>query len=171
MKDSNMPRADFIASIVLIVFGAAVVWASVAMPRFEDQGGSLYDAPGMVPGIIGVLVVALSIVMLVRSIRKKGYILTLEGKSLGGVLKSEGTVRILVTIGICVLYGLVLLRFLHFIASTLIFVFAFILVFEWERGKGLSGQWKKVLFAAVTSIVATGAVYGTFQYGFLVNLP
>ncbi len=171
MKDSNMPRADFVASIVLIVFGVAVVWASLAMPRFEDQGGSLYDAPGMVPGIIGVLVVALSGVMLVRSIRKKGYMLSLEGRTLGSVLKSEGTVRVLATIGICVLYGLVLLRFLHFIASTLIFVFGFILVFEWERGKSMHDQWKKILFAAVTSIAATGAVYATFRYGFLVNLP
>ena len=72
MKESNMPRADFVVSIILIVFGIAVVWASVAMPRFEDQGGSLYDAPGMVPGIIGMLVIALSVVMLVRSIAEEG---------------------------------------------------------------------------------------------------
>jgi positive regulator of sigma E activity len=97
--------------------------------------------------------------------------LGLSGKTVGNTLRSEATLRILVTIGICVLYGLVLLRFLHFIASTLIFVFGFILVFEWDRKRGIGEQWPKILFAALTSVLTTGAVYGVFQYGFLVNLP
>jgi hypothetical protein len=171
MKESNMPRADFITSIVLIVFGIGVIWSSVAMPRFEDQGGSFYDAPGMVPAIIGVLLTALSIYLLIRSIQKRGWQLGLSGRGVAAVLKDETTVRMLITIATCVIYGLVLLRFLHFIASTLIFVFAFIMLFEYDRKKAIAAQWKKVLFAALTSVLTTGAVYGVFQYLFLVNLP
>jgi hypothetical protein len=171
MKESNMPRADFIVSIVLIVFGIGVVWASVAMPRFEDQGGSFYDAPGMVPGIIGILVIALSVVMLIRAIIRKGYLLGFTGKSLAGALRSEGTMRIVVTIGVCVLYGLVLLRFLHFIAATIIFVFGFIMLFEYDLKKRVAEQLRTILFAVLTSAITTGAVYSVFQYLFLVNLP
>ena len=87
------------------------------------------------------------------------------------MLKDSGTVRIIVTMVIGVLYGLVLLRYLHFIASTLIFVFAFIMIFEYDGKKSFSAQWKVPLFALVTSVAATAAVYGTFQYLFLVNLP
>jgi hypothetical protein len=171
MKESNMPRADFITSIVLIVFGIGIIWSSVAMPRFEDQGGSFYDAPGMVPAIIGVLLTALSIYLLVRSVRSRGWQLGLSGKGVAAVLKDATTVRMLITIVTCVLYGLVLLRFLHFIASTLIFVFAFIMLFEYDLKQGPGSQWKKILFAAMTSVLTTGAVYGVFQYLFLVNLP
>lgn len=171
MKESNMPRADFITSLILIVFGIGTVWASIAMPRFEDQGGSFYDSPGIVPGIIGVLVIALSIYLLVRSVRRKGWRLGLNGRSVGGALKDETTIRMLITIATGVIYGLVLLRFLHFIASTLIFVFAFIVLFEYDRKKSVASQWKTILFAVLTSAITTGAVYAAFQYLFLVNLP
>ena len=55
MKESNMPRADFLTSMLLIVVGVAIVWNSLEMPRYEDQGGSFLDSPGIVPAILGVL--------------------------------------------------------------------------------------------------------------------
>ena len=64
-----------------------------------------------------------------------------------------------------------LLRWLHFIASTLIFVFAFVMIFEYDRRKRLASQWKVPVFAAVLSVATTAAVYASFQYLFLVNLP
>jgi len=171
MKESNMPRADFVSSIVLIVFGAGVLWASLAMPRFEEQGGVIYDAPGVVPGIIGILVVALAMVMLVRSVARKGYFLGLTGKAIGGVLRDDQTLRMLGTVVTCILYGLVLLRLLHFIAGTLIFVFVFVMLFEYDLRKRLAGQWKVLLFAVLMSVLTTGGVYAAFRYLFLVNLP
>ena len=171
MKESNMPRADFITSIILVVFGIFVIWASLAMPRFEDQGGNFYDAPGVVPFIIGVLVTALSLVMLVRAIKRKGYRFDSIGSGIGAVLRSEGTLRIGVTIAICVLYGLVLLRLLHFIGATLIFVFAFVMIFEYDPKKSPGAQWKVPFFAVILAVASTAAVYGVFQYLFLVNLP
>ena len=171
MKESNMPRADFIVSLVLIVVGIGIIWSSLAMPRFEDQGGSLADSPGIVPGIIGVLMTALSSIILVRSIMRRGYRLGITEESARGMLKDGATVRIVVTIAVGILYGLVLLRWLHFIASTLIFVFAFIFMFEYDARRRFAAQWKVPVFALLTSVLSTGAIYGTFQYLFLVNLP
>ena len=171
MKESNMPRADFITSIFLIVIGIGIIWASVAMPRFEDQGGSFYDSPGIVPAIIGVLLTVLAVAILVRAIGRRGYKLGLSGRTVGAVLKDETTLRMVITIATGVIYGLVLLRYLHFIASTLVFVFAFIMLFEYDLKKGIASQWKTILFAVLTSALTTGAVYATFQYLFLVNLP
>jgi len=73
MKDSNMPRADFITSMILIVVGVATVWNSLEMPRYENQGGTLLDSPGIVPAILGILMVALSLVVFIRSIVRRGY--------------------------------------------------------------------------------------------------
>jgi putative tricarboxylic transport membrane protein len=171
MKESNMPRADFIASMILIVVGVATVWNSLEMPRYEDQGGSFLDSPGIVPAILGVLLVALSLVVFIRSIVKGGYKLGWNRESLTAVLKDTKTVRMLVTIAFGVVYGLVLMRYLHFIASTLIFVFVFIVVFEYDVRKSLAAQWKVPVFASVISVVTTIAVYFAFQRLFLVNLP
>jgi hypothetical protein len=171
MKESNLPKADFVSSIFLVVFGAGVLWASVAMPRFEEQGGVVYDAPGVVPGIIGVLVIALSIVMLVRSIGQQGYRLGITDKTVGAVLRDAQTLRMLGTVVTCVLYALVLLRFLHFIAGTLIFVLVFVLLFEYDLKKSPASQWKVLLFAVLMSVLTTGGVYAAFRYLFLVNLP
>jgi hypothetical protein len=171
MKESNMPRADFITSMLLIVVGVAVVWNSLEMPRYENQGGSFLDSPGIVPTILGVLLVTLSLVIFIRSIVRKGYKLGWNKASLSAVAKDTMTVRMLVTIAFGVVYGLFLMRWLGFIAATLIFVFAFIVVFEWDIKKPFGAQWKVPVFAAVMSIATTAAVFGAFQYLFLVNLP
>lgn len=171
MKESNMPRADFITSMVLIVIGVAAVWNSLQMPRYEDQGGTFLDSPGIVPAILGVMLVALSVVVLIRSILRQGYRLGWNRQSLAAVLKDTKTIRMLVTIAFGVVYGLFLLRWLHFIASTLIFAFVFIVAFEWDVKKPLAAQWKVPVFAAVISAASTLAVYFAFTKLFLVNLP
>lgn len=171
MKESNMPRADFITSMILIVVGVATIWLSLEMPRYEDQGGTFLDSPGIVPMMLGVLITALSLVVFVRSIVQKGYQLGWNKASLLAVLKDEKTTRMLVTIAFGVVYGLFLLRWLHFIASTLIFVFVFIVVFEWDLRKPFAAQWKVPVFAAVISVATTFAVYFAFTKLFLVNLP
>jgi len=171
MKESNMPRADFITSMILIVVGAAVIWNSLEMPRYQDQGGTFLDSPGIVPMLLGVLLVFLSIVVLIRAIIRKGYNLGWNKASLGAVLKDTRTVRMLVTIAFGLVYGLLLLRWLHFIASTLVFVFVFIMVFEYDLKQPIAAQWKVSVFATVISVATTLAVYFAFTKLFLVNLP
>lgn len=61
-----MPRSDLGSSVVLILFGAAVAFESWRMPRFERIGGTIYSAPGLVPGILGLVIVLLGGIMLVR---------------------------------------------------------------------------------------------------------
>lgn len=38
------------------------------MPRYESVGGSIYSAPGLVPGLLGVIIALLGAVMLLRSL-------------------------------------------------------------------------------------------------------
>jgi hypothetical protein len=171
MKDSNMPRADFVTSMILIVVGVATVWNSLEMPRYEDQGGTFLDSPGIVPAILGVLLIALSLVVLIRSIVRKGYQLGWNRASLSALLKDVTTMRMLVTIAFGVVYGLFLMRWLHFIASTMIFAFVFIVVFEYDIKKPFAAQWKIPVFAAIISATSTLAVYFAFTKAFLVNLP
>ena len=59
MKESNMPKADFVTSLVLMAFGAFVAIASMQMPDFVDRGASPYAAPGVVSGLVGFAILAL----------------------------------------------------------------------------------------------------------------
>jgi len=171
MKESNMPRADFVVSILLFVLGIAVTWHSLNMPRFEDQGGTFLDSPGIVPAGLGILIAFFAFLVLLRSISRKGYRLGLNGRTVGAALRDVHTVRMLATIGLCLLYAFVLLPLMRFVPSTLIFVFAFIAVFEYDAKKNLASQWKVPVFAAVVAALTTAAVYASFTYAFLVNLP
>jgi hypothetical protein len=171
MKESNMPRADFVIGIVLLVLGIAITWNSLSMPRYEDQGGTFLDSPGIVPAILGVLITLFAAVLFVRSIVRKGYLLGINRASLLSVLRDVETVRMVVIIALGVFYGLFLLRWIHFIAATAIFVFAFVFIFEYELKKPFAAQWKVPVFAFVLSAGTTAAVYFAFQYLFLVNLP
>lgn len=59
--------ADRITAIILVLFGGAVVFESWRMPRFENIGGTIYNAPGLVPGLLGAIIVLMGGLMLGRT--------------------------------------------------------------------------------------------------------
>src|SRR5680860_1827796 len=67
-----MARSDLGSSIVLILFGAVVAFESWRMPRYESIGGSIYSAPGLVPGFLGAVIALLGAIMLVRYLTHQG---------------------------------------------------------------------------------------------------
>lgn len=171
MKESNMPKADFVTSILLMAFGAFIVAASAAMPDFVDRGESPYSAPGVVSGLVGFAILALSVALFIRSLVRKGFRLGLTPDKLVAFAKEETIYRILITIAVSVIYGLVLLGRMHFVIATTIYVFAFVMLFEYDIRKGLAAQGLRVVLGLVTALVTAVAVYVVFTYLFLVNLP
>ncbi len=171
MKESNMPKADFVTSIILMAFGVFVAVTSMQMPNFADRGSSPYAAPGLVSGLVGFAILALSVALFVRSLVRGGFRLGLTWAKVGAFAREETSYRILITVVVSVLYGLVLLRFLHFLASTAIYVLAFVLLFEYDVRKSLAAQWLRVVLAFVIAVLTSGAVYMVFTYLFLVDLP
>lgn len=67
-----MPRSDLGSSIVLILFGVIVAFESWRMPRFESIGGTIYSAPGLVPGLLGAVIALFGAIMLIRYLTHKG---------------------------------------------------------------------------------------------------
>ena len=78
--------------------------------------------------------------------------------------------RIARTVGLCVLYALLLGK-VWFPLITFLFVFAFVMMFEYDFKSPVAGQWKKPLFASILAIVTSASVFFVFQHLFLVNLP
>jgi len=170
MTERTMTKVDLVTSAILIVFSSAVTYTSLRMPIMAGRNESPFSAPGVVPTFIGAMLFLLSLAMLVRSLRRgaPGMFAEDRGKPAGGGRTSG--IRIARTVGLCILY-VVLLGKVWFPLLTFLFIFAFILAFEYDPSASIASQWKKPLFAAFLAAGAAASVFLVFRYLFLVNLP
>lgn len=171
MKESNMARADFVTSIFLTPFGLFILIVSLNMPRFEEQNVNPYSVPGILPAFLGAIITFLGLVLFIRSIRQRGYKLGIGKRAVIGFFRDQSSRRIFLTLIISLLYGLVFLGRIPFYLATGLFVFAFVLIFEYQFKESFASQRKKVLIALIMSILVSGIVTAVFRYVFLVNLP
>ena len=170
MTEKSMVKADLVTSVVLVVFGIAVLVMALQMPTMADRNQSIYSAPGVVPGFIGAMILLLSSSMLIRSIKRKAVSMFKEGAIPKGSIGQEASRRIFATIALCVVYSFLLGK-IWFPLPTFAFIFVFIILFEYDFKTAFSLQARKVLIAAIIALVTTAAVMLVFQKLFLVNLP
>jgi hypothetical protein len=171
MKPEHMPKADFVASILLMAFGLWIVLHSLQMPRFENLGANPFSVPGIVPGILGIIIFLLSLVIFVRSLRNGGYRLGIGRRTATDFFQNADMQRMLLTTVICTIYGLLMIGNLNYYLATFGFVLAFLLLFQYRPSEGIAAQ-LKLLFASVLQAGLTAAVVGAvFRYLFLVDLP
>lgn len=171
MKEENMPKADFLASILLFIFGIAVLIASIKMPRFEAQGANPYSVPGIVPGFLGVAVTFLSLILFIRSVIHRGYKLGLTKEVIRDFFKSDSTKRFILSLTLCVIYAVFLLGRIPYHIATSLFVLVFIIAFEFQFKESLNSQRKTIIFSLVEALLVSAGVTSLFRYLFLVKLP
>jgi len=171
MKESNMPKADFVTSLVLLTFSITVIVLSIRMPRMEEVGADPYSAPGIVPGFLGVIILFLSIILFVRSILNKGHHPEITWHNLTMFVKDEAILRVLLTIALSVIYGTILLGSIPYELATFLYSLLFVIIFEYRFDKPFQDQGKTVFFSFVQAILVAGVVAAVFRYLFLVKLP
>jgi hypothetical protein len=171
MEQRNMPKADFITSVILIAFGIGVLVLSIQMPRFQEQGVNRFSVPGIVPGVLGVIIGVLGIVLFVRSIIRKGYRLGISGKAAKSFFSAEMTKRFALTILISTAYAVGLVGRIPYSIATILYVTAFVIVFEYKWRQRFRNQWKTVLMAVIVGVLAGVLVSAVFRFLFLVDLP
>jgi putative tricarboxylic transport membrane protein len=162
------PRTDGIAAGALIAFGAFVAVTSWRMDRLDSQGGTIWTAPGLWPGIIGACIVALGALLVLRSIGR--------ARQFGWYGRSKDdtplvpTGRFALAAAMFFVFGLVLVgRGIPFWLGTAIFVSAYIYLFR-EAPAGASrarNALVAIAIGAATSLIVTGV----FERVFLVRLP
>ncbi|MEM9221765.1 MAG: tripartite tricarboxylate transporter TctB family protein [Pseudomonadota bacterium] len=153
---SQNPRADFWFSIVLTVLGAALAFESWRMPRLQDLGIDPVSAPGFTPGLLGLILAALGLLLFARSVRTP---LT--------DAPSEGWGRFAITLFLCLAYAVGLVGRVPFWAATALFVAAFAGVFAARREPPL----RALVIAVILAAVVSAAVTLVFTRVFLVRLP
>jgi uncharacterized membrane protein len=170
MTEKSMLKADFFTSIILTIFGTAILVISLQMPTMADRNQSVFSAPGIVPGFIGIMLIVLSISMLLRSLKNKVLAEIRNGVIPKEALKQVTTQRIGITLALCLGYGFALGK-MWFPIPTFTFIFVFIFLFEYDFKAALKPQTKKVAVALIIALITTILVTLVFQKLFLVNLP
>lgn len=142
---------DRVQGAVWAAVGASIVYASWTMDRLERYGATFYSAPGLVPGLLGLVILALGIALALRA---------RPGDPIAGG-RWGGTALVL---ALCLGYALGLVGRAPYWLATFLFVSAFIAVFEYPAGRRMA---LAPVYGAFTSL----AVTYLFESVFLVRLP
>ena len=167
MTEKSMARADFYTGIIMMTFGITVTVMAFRMPSIPKDP---YSAPGVLPIFLGVVISGLSLIMFVRSIVKTKGRVGFSRDSIAAFFADIGVRRVIITTVLCLCYALLLGKVL-FPLLTFVFVFAFIVIFEYDRKTAFRPQIKKVLMALLVAVISSASITAVFQYLFLVRLP
>ena len=165
------PHAELQASVGWMATGMAILVASISMDRLESQNINPYTVPGLLPGLLGLLMFVLGGLLFLRSWRHGG--LRRSADATGS--SREEKVRIATVVALCVFFGVVLVGHgLPFWAAASIFVTGSILVLQYplRRAEGEPGIAPRLVLKALAIGLGAGVIISlVFQELFLVRLP
>ncbi|MDQ4135699.1 MAG: tripartite tricarboxylate transporter TctB family protein [Pseudomonadota bacterium] len=168
--------ADHIGGLIWLVFGAAVFYGSWTMDRLESQNIDPVTAPGLVPGLVGLGIMAFALVLLFRRSAATttgghdGHFIEAGGEAAHEQPANWG--RMALSWALCVGFaGLLLGRGLPFWLLSGTFVFLHILLLDDPDRLAERPLGRRILLAAVVAACTAAAVTFVFQKIFLVRLP
>ena len=156
---------DRVGGAIWFVFGAAVFYGSWTMDRLASQNINPLTVPGLLPGILGLGMMVMALVLISR--REAGPAASAAAEQTGTDWK-----RLLASWALCVVFaGILLGRGLPFWILATGFVFVHILVLE-ERHR-IEGRsfLRRLIEAALIATATSAAVTYLFQNLFLIRLP
>jgi len=168
---SISPRSDIAGSVGWIAFGVAVLIGSVTMDRLEAQHINPYTAPGLLPGLLGAMMILLGSVLALRSLRRGALRLTVAPAS---PAQREEWRRIGIVLGLCATYCVVLIGHgLPFWLASTLYVTGSILILQRISRDAQTRRMstRAVIKALVIGLGAGVITHLVFQDLFLVRLP
>lgn len=155
-------------------FGVAVLVGSIRMDRLEQQDINPYTVPGLLPGLLGIVIIVLAILLGLRSWRR-------GGATRGGARLHVDVAlvrRLALVIGLILVYSVVLVGHgMPFWLASALYVAASIITLQRAQlialGHKLSwrASWRDFAFAVVVGLGTGWIVTYVFQDLFLVRLP
>jgi Tripartite tricarboxylate transporter TctB family len=164
-------RAELRQSLGWAVLGGAVLIASLRMDRLESQSINPYTVPGLLPGLLGIVMLLLAGLLALRSWRRGALQADLQ---LAPPLDAANARRIALVLVLCLLFGVVLVGHgLPFWAGAASFVSVAIMSLQMplRRAAGRKLGLRDVAVAITVGLGAGGAITLVFQQIFLVRLP
>lgn len=162
-------RTDLILAAVFFVFAVAVISASLAMPTFTDQGTPAYVAPGIVPGFHGVVIGLLSVILAARSVARGALHPRAQADAPPGLRAS--LLRIALATVLAVGFAAGLIGRLPFWIASALFVFCFIMAFEYEPRMPARRLLTNAAIAAGIGLCTGVGISQLFERVFLIRMP
>ena len=147
-------KSDTIQGLAWVAIGGAIVYASWTMDRLERHGAALYTAPGLVPGLLGLVLLLLGVVLVLRAPR--------VGASSKPAPIAWGNTPLV--LALCLGYAIGLIGRMPFWLATFVFATAFVAIFEYPARRRMA---LAPAYGAATSLVVTYL----FETVFFVRLP
>lgn len=147
----SMDLKDMISSIVIALFGLYVLISGIHMSVVSQKmsDSAWYGTPGILPIVIGAVLISLSIVMFVSGYRK-GERINKELLNIAvSYLKSKAFLRIAVAIGLLAIYVFVLFPYLPFCIATALYLIATMTFFREEKYP----IWKIIIISLVFTVI------------------
>jgi putative tricarboxylic transport membrane protein len=138
------------------------------MPRLEARRIHPITVPGLVPGILSLVLLLLGVMLAVKSWRAPhagGW------RALLALLSTWQAARVGALVALVLVYTLGLVGWLPFWLASMLFVFSFIVVFEVALPAGPVDLRASLIWAVIVAIGAGLAISTVFERIFLVRLP
>lgn len=171
-------RGDAVSALAWAVLGAGVLVASWRMDRLTHLGIEPWAAPGLLPGVVGALMIGFAAALGWSAWRARpddapAVALAAEptpaAEADGGSAGLRGAV---LAAALCIAFaGLGLGRGLPFATEAAAFVLIFIAAFSWRRWRAERRVGRGLAVAAVVALVSAHAIAALFESVFLVRLP
>jgi len=165
-------RAELMSAALWVAFGGVIVAASWRMDRLDKLSINPWSAPGLTPGIVGVLIVVFALALAWQAI---GAPETAEDESASesNPIPAAGSARrSLVAMLFCVLFaGASLGHGLPFVVDGALFIFAFVAAFSWTTWRAERRIARALVQTLGVAIAASGFISWLFESVFLVRLP
>ncbi len=164
------PRTDLFAGLVVLGFGGVVVVGAWQMDRLTSLGATTYTAPGLWPGIIGLLLALLGMILAWRSLQRAGHAGWDAGHASDAEL--EPTSRFATAAGLFFAYAVLLVGHgMPYWLATMLFVTTYVFVFRRAVAGDAGGIVRQVLVAGLTGGLTALVVVLVFERLFYVRLP
>ena len=162
-------RSDFLSALSWIGLGIAILVGSVMMDRLEKQNINPYTIPGLLPGLLGIAMTILGMLLAARSWRP--HLLVSAGRAPANPAERW---RLLLVLGLCLTFGVLLVGHgLPFWLAAAIFVSIAILSLQYQQRKSIGAKLspRMIITAATIGLGAGIIITIVFQEIFLVRLP
>ncbi len=147
-----------------VVFGAAITVGALRIDRLESQGVQWFGAPGLLPGILGVIIAICGLLITMRALRAQALVADDEG--------SADWQRIGLTLLLCLGFaGGLVGHALHFGVAAGLYLFAHITLLQWKERQAAGQTGRGLAVAAAVAVGGAVVIPFIFQTLFLVRLP
>ena len=162
-------RNNYIFGIILSLFSIYVIIESLLMPRYSELE-AFYAAPGSVSLLLGISLLLMGLSVFYKSFRagyrpRFNFSIENQKSSFIDYLKRDDSQRVLVTIGLTILYVFVLIGRVPYIVSTSIYLF--LAMFFYRDGNMVQRTVKPLIISIITSVI----IFYSFSKIFMIPLP